>query len=395
MVHRVGVLVALLAAERVDLSPQQAPRLLDLVDELVLVGEVLEAHLEEKGLRDPDEPDERVVDPREAAVQVREADAEGRRCEGDPEAGLGVPRRGIGPSALRDVARVDDDRVHAELRRERLPRGLEPQPRSVAAALAVLERSRREPVGELGAEPIHENADIVGMDVVDAGRPDERFRVEADQPFAVRGDVADHAVEADDRDDVGLVLDEPRYHASLRGERLVGGDLGRDIRHGGEHVRIARPALDQLGVELHPGGAAVPSQHADRLQWVAPIPAPLDPFDARGDGLVDVVRVDERHRVRAGEILVLRADDRSERRVARDQPSVQPDRRDRGRDVDEHVPEEGIELRGIRRVDHLLLSDRIAGHLRHRALGSLAGLQRSVRSVDGQSRGVRLAGPER
>ena len=55
----VGVLVALLEAERVDLAPQQARGLVQLVRELLAAGEVLEPHADELVLRNSDDLRER------------------------------------------------------------------------------------------------------------------------------------------------------------------------------------------------------------------------------------------------------------------------------------------------------------------------------------------------
>jgi hypothetical protein len=89
-------------------------------------------------------------------------------------------------SALAHITRVDYDRLRPELGGKRPARRLEPDPRPVAAALAILDRTRVRTVIELVTDRRDERVQVIGMNVRVPVGPDDLVRAEAEEPLAVR-----------------------------------------------------------------------------------------------------------------------------------------------------------------------------------------------------------------
>ncbi len=165
-----------------------------------------------------------------------------------------------------------------------------------------------------------------------------------------------HPVEADDGDDVGLVLEERAEPHVAAVERLLVLDLRRDVGHRREDVRVVGVVFDEHGVELHPHERPVGAHHADRMR-TGVVGAPFEAGHALGDGPLDLARADERGRVHADEVGDVGPEDLGVGRVARQERAVEADRGNGGRGAPEVGVEATLRGRGLSIRGHASLSD--------------------------------------
>ncbi len=116
--HHAPVLakVALLHLVAAYLAPEQPPGLLEILAEVLRVGYVLEALLEQFPLRVADYLAQRTVDPQPPPVRPDQRHPHRRVLERVPEPPLALPERPLGLLAPRDVAGVENTPLSPDLR---------------------------------------------------------------------------------------------------------------------------------------------------------------------------------------------------------------------------------------------------------------------------------------